>query len=82
MSTTALVPPSARRRRTDKIMRGTLVVATAIALVESVYAEVMAQAGDVLMIDTIFEDHSGETAGLLIVAPDPECISLLARQAA
>lgn len=54
----------------------------AIALVQSVYAEVMAQSGDILMIDTVFEDHSGETAGLLIVAPDPECINLLVREAA
>jgi chemotaxis protein CheC len=43
----------------------------AIALVQSVYAEVMAQGGDVVMIDTVFEDARGKAAGLLIVAPDP-----------
>lgn len=54
----------------------------AIALVQSVYAEVMAQNGEVLMIDTVFEDQAGESAGLLMVAPDPQCISLLQGRAA
>ena len=42
----------------------------AIALVQSVYAEVLSQGGDVVMMDAIFEDLAGKTAGLLIV-PDP-----------
>ncbi len=54
----------------------------AIALVESVYAEVLSQGGDVVMMDAIFEDHSGRTAGLLIVAPDPVSIDRLQRLAA
>lgn len=49
----------------------------AIALVQSVYAEILAQGGDVAMIDTIFEDAGGNTAGLLIVAPDPAGLELL-----
>ncbi|MGH2634306.1 MAG: chemotaxis protein CheC [Tepidiformaceae bacterium] len=43
----------------------------AIALVQSIYAEVLSQDGDVVMIDAVFEDRKGRTAGLLIVAPDP-----------
>jgi chemotaxis protein CheC len=54
----------------------------AIALVESVYAEVLSQGGDVVMMDAIFEDHSGKTAGLLIVAPDPVSLERLQRVAA
>ncbi|MBI5947588.1 MAG: chemotaxis protein CheC [Chloroflexi bacterium] len=54
----------------------------AIALVESVYAEVLSQGGDVVMIDTVFEDSSGRTAGLLIVAPDPSCLDRLRELAA
>jgi len=54
----------------------------AIALVESVYAEVLSQGGDVVMIDTVFEDHTGNTAGLLIIAPDPSCLRRLERVAA
>ncbi len=54
----------------------------AIALVESVYAEVLSQGGDVVMMDAIFEDHSGRTAGLLIVAPDPVSIDRLQKVAA
>lgn len=54
----------------------------AIALVESVYAEVLAQGGDVVMIDTVFEDAGGHTAGLLIVAPDPACVTVLRERAA
>ncbi len=46
----------------------------AIALVQSIYAEVLSQGGDVVMIDTVFEDQGGDTAGLLIVAPDPVCL--------
>ena len=54
----------------------------AIALVESVYAEILSQGGEVVMIDTIFSDHTGRTAGLLIVAPDPVCLDRLLRLAA
>lgn len=52
----------------------TIVHDMAIALVESIYAEMLSQGGDVVMIDTVFEDHTGKTAGLLIVAPDPACL--------
>ena len=54
----------------------------AIALVESVYAEVLSQGGDVVMMDAIFEDQSGKTAGLLIVAPDPTSLERLQKVAA
>lgn len=54
----------------------------AVALVESVYAEILSQGGEVVMIDTVFEDHSGDTAGLLIVAPDPACLDRLQETAA
>ena len=54
----------------------------AIALVESVYAEVLSQGGDVVMMDAIFEDHSGKTAGLIIVAPDPISLERLLKVAA
>lgn len=54
----------------------------AIALVESVYAEVLSQGGDVVMMDAIFEDHSGRTAGLIIVAPDPLSLERLLKVAA
>ena len=54
----------------------------AIALVETVYAEVLSQGGDVVMMDAIFEDHSGKTAGLLLVAPDPVSLERLQRVAA
>ena len=50
----------------------------AIALVESIYAEVLSQDGDVVMIDTVFEDQKGRTAGLLIVAPDPPTLHRIA----
>lgn len=54
----------------------------AIALVESVYAEVLSQDGDVVMMDAVFEDQKGRAAGLLIVAPDPVSLSALERVAA
>lgn len=54
----------------------------AIALVESVYAEVLSQGGDVVMMDAVFEDQKGRTAGLLIVAPDPASLGALQRVAA
>lgn len=54
----------------------------AIALVESVYAEVLSQGGDVVMMDAVFEDQKGRTAGLLLVAPDPVSLDSLLRVAA
>lgn len=60
----------------------TVVHDMAIALVETVYAEILASGNDVVMMDTIFEDHSGNSAGLLIVAPDPACLSRLEELAA
>ncbi len=54
----------------------------AVALVESVYAEVLSQGGDVIIIDTVFEDANGGTAGLLILAPDPVCLERLQELAA
>jgi hypothetical protein len=54
----------------------------AVALVDTVYAEVLSPGGDVVMMDAIFEDHAGRTAGLLIVAPDPVSLSRLERVAA
>ncbi len=60
----------------------TVVNDMAVALVQSVYAEVLAQGGDVVMIDTIFEDGSGHVAGLLIVAPDPAVLARIEERAA
>lgn len=60
----------------------TIVHDMAIALVETVYAEVLSQGGDVAMIDTEFEDQKGRSAGLLIIAPDPSCMEQLQRLAA
>jgi len=54
----------------------------AIALVETVYAEVLSQGGEVVMMDAVFEDRKGQTAGLLIVAPDPASLGALERVAA
>lgn len=54
----------------------------AIALVETVYAEVLSQGGDVVMIDTVFQDHTGKTAGLLMITPDPLCLSRVKERAA
>lgn len=54
----------------------------AMALVQSVYAEVMAQDGPVVIVDTVFEDAHGETAGLLILAPDPPALARLEELAA
>jgi hypothetical protein len=53
-----------------------------MALVQSVYAEVLAQDGPVVIIDTVFEDTRGETAGLLILAPDPPALARLQELAA
>lgn len=54
----------------------------ALALIESVYAEILSQGGDVVMIDTVFEDRGGNVAGLLIVAPDAAALDRLLRVAA
>lgn len=60
----------------------TVVHDMAVALVDTVYAEVLSQGGDVVMMDAIFEDRAGRAAGLLIVAPDPASLSRLQRVAA
>jgi chemotaxis protein CheC len=54
----------------------------ALALVQSVYAEVLSQGGDVVMIDTVFEDAGGHVSGLLIMAPDPAAVARLDGRAA
>ncbi len=54
----------------------------AVALVQSVYAEVLSQGGEVIMIDTVFEDSTGKSAGLLIIAPDPSSLTRLREMAA
>lgn len=60
----------------------TVVNDMAVALVQTVYAEILAQGGEVVMIDTIFEDSVGRSAGLLIVAPDPASFGKLLELAA
>ncbi len=60
----------------------TVVNDMAIALVESVYAAILAQGGEVVMIDTVFSDEKGTTSGLLIVAPDAEAFGRIADLAA
>jgi len=60
----------------------TIIHDMAIALVQSVYAEVLSQGGDVVMMDAVFEDEKGRTAGILIVAPDPTSIERLMKVAA
>ena len=60
----------------------TVVNDMAAALVQAVYAEILAQSGEVVMIDTIFEDSAGRSAGLLIVAPDPVSFGKLQELAA
>jgi chemotaxis protein CheC len=60
----------------------TVVHDMAIALVETIYAEILSRGSDVVMIDTVFEDQAGRSAGLLIVAPDPLCISRIEELAA
>jgi chemotaxis protein CheC len=60
----------------------TVVNDMAIALVQTVYAQVLSQGGDVVMIDTMFEDRGGEVAGLLLLAPDPGCLDVLRERAA
>ncbi|MBE7519535.1 MAG: chemotaxis protein CheC [Thermoflexaceae bacterium] len=60
----------------------TVVNDMAIALVQAVHAEVMAQGGEVVMIDTVFEDKGGHASGLLVVAPDPMALPRLREIAA
>ena len=52
------------------------------ALLETIYAEILDQGGDVIMVDTVFEDEAGVAAGLLLVAPDGDCIDRLEEIAA
>lgn len=54
----------------------------AMALVQTIYAEILSQGGEVVMIDTVFDDRRGRAAGLLIVAPDPSCMPRLRELAA
>ncbi len=54
----------------------------AIALVETIYAEILSQGGEAVIIDTIFEDKRGNTAGLLLLTPDPDCFGRLEELAA
>lgn len=60
----------------------TVVHDMAIALVETIYAEILSRGSEVVMIDTLFEDQHGRSAGLLIVAPDPLCIARIEELAA
>lgn len=60
----------------------TIVHDMAIAMVETLYAEVMMQDGEVIMMDTVFEDSKGKTAGLLILAPDPSTLDIILERAA
>ncbi len=60
----------------------TVVNDLANALVESVYAEILAGGGEVAMLDTVFEDHRGRSAGLLMAALDPACLPLFRERAA
>lgn len=60
----------------------TVVNDIANALVQSVYAEILVNGGDVAMLDTVFEDHRGRTAGLLVAALNPQCLPLFRERAA
>jgi chemotaxis protein CheC len=60
----------------------TIVNDIAIALVESVYAEILSLGGEVTMIDTVFKDARGQTAGLLMIAPDSAGLNVLRERAA
>ena len=60
----------------------TIVHDMAIAMVQTLYAEIMMQEGQVVMMDTVFEDKGGQTAGLLILAPDPSTLSTIIGSAA
>lgn len=54
----------------------------AVALVESVYAEILASGGEIVMVDTIFEDTAGRQTGLLLVAPDSTTLGKIQELAA
>lgn len=54
----------------------------AFALVQSVYAEILAGGGEVVMIDTVFEDAAGRATGLLLVAPDSQTLGRIKEMAA
>lgn len=54
----------------------------AFALVESVYAEILAAGGEIVMIDTVFEDAKGRATGLLVVAPDSSSLARVQELAA
>ena len=54
----------------------------AMALIESVYAEILISGNDIVILDTLFEDRAGRTAGLLIVAPDAAALQKLEALAA
>lgn len=60
----------------------TIVHDMAIAMVETLYAEIQMQDGEVVMMDTVFEDSKGKTAGLLILAPDPSTLDAILGTAA
>jgi chemotaxis protein CheC len=51
------------------------------AVLQTLYAEILAQDGEVAILDTVFADPSGQVAGILIVAPDPVCLGQLERAA-
>jgi chemotaxis protein CheC len=51
------------------------------AVLQTLYAEILAQDGDVAIMDTLFAEPSGRVAGILIVAPDPVCLGQLERAA-
>ena len=51
------------------------------AVLQTLYAEILAQDGDVAIMDTVFAEPSGRVAGILIVAPDPVCLGQLERAA-
>ncbi len=60
----------------------TVVRDMAIALVQSLYAEILAGGGDALMIETVFEDAAGKTTGLLIVSPSKGALKRIEKLAA
>lgn len=60
----------------------TVVHDMAIALVQTIYAEILSRGNEVAMIDTVFEDRHGRTAGLVIVAPDPQSLPRIEELAA
>lgn len=54
----------------------------AVDLVESVYAQILAQGGEIVMVDTVLEDTAGRQAGLLLVAPDSRTLEKIQELAA